>query len=192
MKQHVLGKTFTRTSKDAIDNATVESNTTISVKFVDLAESERGFTVDRMTTITQTLRDLDSEGRPSGEVRRKDRIVVLRYFLGARKSTGEVIGYATSVFNSSQEVFPYSATAVRAELDGKRLVLHEDSVVYEDLFAKGGKFRPGAVTTTMSFEPKAKGVEMATKTVGFDIDPKTMTRKMSDDLPVSLATESTE
>lgn len=192
IKQHLLGKTFTRESKDAIDNGRVESSIKHSVKFVGLVQSDRGIEVDRLTTIVQTMRDLDADGRPSGEARRKDRVVVLRYYLGARKSTGELMGYATTVVSSSPDAFPYSATAVRAELKKDRLVLHEDSVLYEDLFAKGGKFRPGAVTTTMSFEPKANGVELTSKTVGFDVDPKTMARTISDDLPVSISRESTE
>lgn len=140
-----------------------------------LTEGAQTISFDVTVHLVQDIHDLDAAGKRSGEPRHLDRISVVRYELGASESTGELIGLLTIESNSAYDTRNGGA-AIRARMDGDRLVLESESILYGDYFGPGGTWIPGRSTGTSTFDVDGGKARIRDSSESWRIDPKTLER----------------
>jgi hypothetical protein len=200
LKDNVNGKSVSEpTTTFPVAGGKVESVSSTTVRFGNFTETKSGFFFDAETTAAQTLYELGPDGkRVAGKGQNKDRRYTWRYQLGERRSTGQLVGAAFPVGNAGAVVdegdYPFSVYAVTVcpGADGSFLRVAQSSVLYQDLYAKGGGWRPGVeelVATYRLSNNKDKKLEREIKLRGYDVEARTFEKKLSDDLPVRVQRE---
>jgi hypothetical protein len=125
-----------------------------------------------------------------------DRSFINRFYVSQRRSTNELVVYSFPVKDGKfthVDEFPFSMNAGRLTMGNDTLTIHLATVVYEDLYGKEpGKFRPGATDSTTIFEVVDGRVQRRDKTNGYDVDVKTLEKRVSDDLPEDISVEAAE
>jgi len=199
-KANVNGKSVSEPATTfRVAGGKVESVSSTTVRFGNFTETKSGFFFDAQTTMSQKLYELGPDGkRVAGAGQNKDRQYTWRYQVGERKSTGQLVGVAFSVGPSGAPLvdsdYPFGAYAVTVcpSADGSSVRVAQASVLYQDLFAKNGGWRPGSeelvATYRLSSKDKTK-LEREVKLRGYDVDTRTFEKKLSDDLPVRVQKE---
>lgn len=188
LKDHVDGKTLV--SPEAVlrgGGGKVEAVSSNRVRFCNFTETKSGFSFDAQVTIKQTVFDVGEDGKRQGSGRNHDRSFTWRYQVGQRRSTNQLIGVAVPVDDKGNMVDagdpPFSAYSVRIRMADGKLIVSQSSVLHDDLFAKGGQWRPGAIEIDSEFVVRDGRLERTVKAKGYDVDPRTGEKKLSDTLP---------
>jgi hypothetical protein len=197
-KTYVNGRTVSEPATTfRVAGGKVESVSSTKVSFGNFTETKSGFFFDARTTMSQTLYELGPDGkRVAGAGQNKDRQYTWRYQIGERKSTGQLVGVAFSVGPSGAPLvdsdYPFGAYAVTVcpSADGSSVRVAQSSVLYQDLFAKNGGWRPGSEELVATYRLGSyKKLEREVKLRGYDVDTRTFEKKLSDDLPVRVQIE---
>ena len=176
LKDNVIGRTVSVNLTEKIANGTVETVFSRNTSFVKLMETPNGFQFDAVSVIRQTNYDLDKQGKRVGPGLVEDRTIADRYVVSERKSTKKLIGYSLVVSNSSD--FDEAAVdAVRVGFQDGKLVIDESTVLFNDLFAEGGQFKPGGADVHSEFSI-VRGKLRRVQTIQiFDVDPNTLEKQ---------------
>jgi hypothetical protein len=172
----------------------VDSVQSQSVMFNNLKPTKFGLTFDVEKTLKQTLFELDKSGNRSGQGSNKDRTFKRRFVISERLSTGELIGIAFSTDDQGQikesAEYPFTADAVRVRLEGDKFTILSNSIVYADLYASATKWRPGSAESEEKYSLDKDGrLECFITVKGYDVDPTTLAKTLSDSLPTEALVE---
>lgn len=192
VKEQMAGKTIVGAeTTERLDSGKVDSVSSSRIQFRNFKETKSGFCFDAETTIHQVLYDLNADGKRIEPGQSKNRSFILRYQVGQRLSTKEYIGVALpvnkeGVVGAENDDYPFSPSSVQIRMEGEKLILTATTILYQDLFAKGGKWRPGVEEDSSVFSVHDGKLQRSLKIKGYDVDPRTLERKLSDDLPEEI------
>lgn len=194
VREQLNGKTLGAPERvERIDNGAVESVITTTVRFHGFTETKSGFFFDVETAIRQTLYELDDNGARKEPGQIKDRGFTLRYRVGRRLSTGQYVGVAWSIDEkggiAEDDDYPFSPYTILIRAEEGTVTMVSSSALYQDLYAKDGRWRPGIQEDTSVFSVENGKIRRAVKVKGYDVDPKTLEKTLSDDLPERVETE---
>lgn len=175
LAEKLCGKTLMTKTTAIIGKGQVETEFSRRRTFNNLHKTEHGLAVDCTSIISQEDFDLDESGNridKPPEVR--NRVVVTRYEVQPRRSTGELIGLARTMINSSR-ASTGKANALRLSLtDGTKLTFDMSSILYSDLVAKEGKRKPGVQKIRYEYWIDNDQLRCKIEEVSVRVDPETL------------------
>jgi hypothetical protein len=80
-----------------------------------------------------------------------------------------------------KEIVEGSGEALQVSLEGDRLTMVGSTPLYDDYFAPGGKYKPGAGRTTNEFHVQDGKLRLRSHELGFDVNPETLIRTPNGD-----------
>lgn len=175
LKDHIIGKTVSVKVTEKIAKGEIETEFARTTSFVNFFETHNGFGFDMVFSIMQTNYDLDKDGQRVQPGRKEDRVLVTRYEVSERKSSNKLIGFSSYVTNTFHED-QFGASSIRVKLEEDVLSIDESTVLYNDFFAGGGKFKPGAVDVHSDFRVIAGKLKRTSTSKVFDVNPDTLER----------------
>lgn len=140
----------------------------------NLVRSKNLFSFDQIYIIKQKNWDVQ-DGKKKYEPRKKDRILVIRYEVGYRRSTDEALGH-TQVLTQTMQSWGGTTSLFRMKLDGNRLYIEHWGGLYTDHFAKGGQYYPGTSNSKEVWYVKEGKLIRETRQAVFRVDPKTLNK----------------
>jgi len=196
-KEHVVGKRVSEPARSLrVGGGKVESVFSQSIRFGNFTETKWGFSFNADTAISQTLYELGPNGkRLAGPGKKTDRRFIWRYQVTERRSTNQLTGAAFPVDKTGALVddaeWPFTIYALTVCVPHNETVrIVHSSVPYADLFAQGGGFRPGFEDLIVTYSLDARGkLERQVKMRGYDLDMKTLEKKLSDEAPERVQRE---
>jgi hypothetical protein len=153
----------------------------------NLVRSDNRLQYDIVFVIKQKKWDI-TDGKREGEPRTEDRILVVRYELGLKKSTGEVIGH-TEIITTTRAEWGGGTEAIRLKVLDGRLVVERRTSLYEDYFDQGSTFYPGATEEEQQWRLENGKLICESRSKVFKVNPKTLERELVDDRLASIEKE---
>ena len=175
LNEHVAGKALETKITQKIDNGWMEAVFARRMTFSKILVSRNLLAFDVVAVINQTNYDLDKDVQRVMPGHKEDRVLVVRYEIWSSKSTGAMTGISRCVSSSMDEAIG-GANSVRLSLKDNTLTLDEVTVGYADLFASGGKSKPGGEETRRVISVVDGKVRMTDDTTAYDIDSDTLKR----------------
>lgn len=145
----------------------------------NLLRKEQGFSYDVIYLIKQSKWDIlkdNSKSEPSNQ----DRILVVRYELGFKKSTGELIGH-TELITSTRSNWSGSTDAIQMKMEAGHLLVDVRTTPYEDFFDKGDTFYPGSTDEHQIWQIKDGKLVIESRSKVFRINAETLDRELIED-----------
>jgi hypothetical protein len=178
LKTYVIDRSFQEPgSTFKLDNGKVEAVASGAVTYSNLVETKSGFEFDLTWHFKQINYDLDKNGKHISPGRDESSVDTNRYEIDERKSTGKLIGFNRMLASTRKNISPTGkASMVRIEMRGGALEVNESTMLYDDLFAEKGAFKPGAVDMFWRFNVNGGRVRLEHVETAFDVDPMSMKR----------------
>lgn len=151
LRDNVMNRTVTVKGSGVIADNTVAFEFQRDMTYCNLVRSSDAISFDVVSIIKQRNQDVDADGNKQGEPRVKDRILVIRYELGRKQSTGQMLGFSRLVSTTMGQWRGY-AGEITVELKDGSLLLTTKTVGYDDYFDIGGAYFPGASETVEKFD----------------------------------------
>jgi Ca-activated chloride channel family protein len=182
LESHVIDRTLECQIITKITGDQVEAEFQRRAKYVNLVRTPIAVRFDAIVLIKQQNYDLDKDGqRLDKPPYIKDRSSVIRYTVRTAQSTGKLIGTSALVTSSMKEIVEGSGEALQVSLEGDRLTMVGSTPLYDDYFAPGGKYKPGAGRTTNEFHVQDGKLRLRSHELGFDVNPETLIRTPNGD-----------
>lgn len=162
-----------------------------------LAEGRVGYTFRRESTLCNLFRSHNrlyydviyvirqkkwdiSEDSTTGDPRTEDRMLVVRYKLGLKKSTGEVIGHSETITTTRRD-WGGSSDTIRMKVEDAQLHVERKTGLYDDYFDRGDTFYPGASDEHQILRLENGKLIAESRSKVYRVNPKTLERDLIDD-----------
>jgi len=157
-----------------LDGGKIESDFSYKTRFANLAVSPKGFSFNVLHSVKQTNYDLDTAGKRILPGRVMDRTVVQRHQFGYSDSTGKLVGNFEIIYNDYADAKLGMTANMILFMEGDKLVILRLPGGYSDLFAAGGKYKPGTASVRTEIVVKDGKVTRTAVSETFDVDPETL------------------
>ncbi|TCL70703.1 hypothetical protein EDC14_100920 [Hydrogenispora ethanolica] len=184
LKTRVIGKTLaTEPLVYSLENGRLEGVYSDQMIFGGLYTSEAGFYFDLSVIAKETVYELGADGSRAGVNRDYNGVSVFRYEMAERRSTSEITGImrliSSTVKDHTVAAMAYGLHRVR--LSAAELCWEEKQLLYRDMTANEGGYRPVALDSTARFFLKDARLHFEFIPTVFDIDPATLERTEAQD-----------
>jgi hypothetical protein len=183
LREHAVGKSLaTSPVTFKIDGGKVEVAGEEQISLSNLVETTEGFKCD-LTSVSKTSSfDLGPDGKRSAPGRDWSGVTVVRYEVKELRSTKALVGFSRTVSTTVKD-FDMTGTAsgVRVDFRDGQLTLKESGVLYGDMLAADGAFKPGTFEGTSRLSLEGGKLRWDADGVAFDVDPETLKRTPSKD-----------
>lgn len=176
LKTNVENRAMVRESEGKLPEGKVAYKFRREATMLHLTKDGLSFHYDTIVKISQQNWDVGPDGMKVGEPRNVDRVLVVHTSIGVRKSTGRLAGVSTIQTTSTENWGGVSQLHTLTFAEGK-LSVQTRTGLYDDFFAEGGKFYPGASIDTESWYLKDGKLVRDTKTQAYKVDPDTLEMK---------------
>lgn len=193
LKEKVLGKILrTDDVTYLLDEGKLKDVYSDQMMFSDLQFTENGVQFNMTTIAKERVYYLDEKGECIGIKKDYTGTSVFRYELAKRKSTNEFTGYMRMI--STTAVAPEMEAVVQCvyevRLENNELKWTEQQPLYRDMPSIEGTFRSVAFDAQARFYIEKGKLRFEYIPFYYDIDPKSMDRKLSvDKLPSFVSKE---
>lgn len=185
LRENVINRTMTAVGKGEIADGKVAYEFQRDMTFCNLVRAGNAIMYDTIVVIKQRNQDLDEEGKPSGEPRVKDRILVTRHELAAKESTEEIIGF-TRLLSTTMKNWRGYASEITVTMEDEKMLIRTATVGFDDFFGSGGKPFPGrsdVLEEYSSVEDKLQIKRISSKTIKLDPETREELEVKSDAAP---------
>jgi hypothetical protein len=150
--------------------------------FTGLVETPDGFQSDLAVVTKETVYELDDQGKRKLPGRDYSGVIVFRFDIAERKSTGRLVGYwrvdSTTV---KENAFAGVVMGVQMDMHDNELVWREQPVLYWDRPGPLGRYRPAAMAGFGRLFLVEGKLRLEFDVIGYDVDADTLKRTPSKD-----------
>lgn len=179
LQKNVVNRTLSRQAEGTIAGGTIAYEFQRDMTICNLVRTKNRFSYDVIYVIKQRNWDL-KDGKKSGDPRIEDRMMVTRFELGNRKSTGEVVGFLRSV-TSTRADWGGSTSTLRMKTEDETLLVEVKTGIYSDYFAAGGKYYPGASESNQQWFIRDGKLVLESRNKVYRVDPETGKKELVND-----------
>lgn len=179
LQKNIINRTIVMEKEGKLAEGTVGYKFRRELTVCNLQRSGAAVNYDMIIRISQKNWDL-KEGVQSGEARIEDRVLVIRYEIGLRKSTNEVAGFGRTL-TTTRDDWGGMTDYVQLKVTGDTLAIDTYTPRYDDYFAAKGTFYPGASDAHQEWTLKDGKLQCQSTSKVYRVDPKTMQRTLVDD-----------
>lgn len=187
LEQNAVNRTVSRDEKGTMAGGTVGYDLHREMTLCNLVRAKERFSYDVIYIIKQRNWDL-KDGQQVGEQRVEDRILVQRFEFGARRSTGEIVGYSTGL-TSTRDDWGGSTYLARLKLVDGALSVTLETGGYNDFFGPNDTRFPGASLTRQIWSVREGKLRIESRMTDFKVDPETGSREHLEDVPLTVEVE---
>ena len=173
--KYIAGRTLTMSRTGKLAGGKIETVFIRQMAFTPCIAEPDGFWWDTITMIRQTNYDLDEQGNRKSPPNKKHRAVVHRWEFRQLKSTEVLVGNRRDLANTMGCTLA-SAEDISVHLEGKKLVVVEKTIGYDDHFAPNNRWQPGASEFRYLFSVDNGKLRCENIQQAFDVDPTTLKR----------------
>ena len=185
LQENVINRTVSKEGKGTYPDGKREYEFRRDMTFCNLNRNGDTIEFDEISVIKHRVWNLGQDGQRQGEAKSKDRMLVFRYELRHKQSTGAMVGFSR-IITSTIDDGSASANEVDLRLDGEAVKLTEKTVGYDESRKAGGETYPRASETTKKLGMvDGKLVISTIVSKSIHLDPKTgeVIESVDDDLP---------